>query len=47
MYKCFELELKTGEPCNFFTKDSDEVFKHRLKHKVGPMKDIKPEKMAE
>ena len=52
LYKCLEIERHTGQICSFTSKESEEIFKHRSKHKVrnndsssanNQAEDIKPE----
>ena len=34
IYKCLEIERTTQQLCNFTSKESEEIFKHRSKHKI-------------
>ena len=46
VYKCLEVDRGTQLPCNFTSKESEDIFKHRSKHKVrdsANLPDIKPE----
>ena len=49
VYKCLEVDRSTGtlpyQPCNFTSKESEDIFKHRSKHKIrnDNLPDIKPE----
>ena len=46
VYKCQEIDRITHGPCNFTSKESEDIFKHRSKHKireVASILDVKPE----
>ena len=44
-YKCLEMDLVTQQQCNFTSKESEDIFKHRSKHKIrdSGIPAIKPE----
>ena len=44
LYKCLEMDHITQLPCNFTSKESEEIFKHRSKHKIRENNpDVKPD----
>ena len=50
VYKCLEVDRSSQQQCSFTSKESEEIFKHRSKHKIRDANsnshgnpDIKPE----
>ena len=44
VYKCQELDRNTQQTCIFSSKESEEIFKHRSKHKIRETPtDVKPD----
>ena len=48
IYKCQELDRTTQQPCHFTSKESEDIFKHRSKHKIRETpQEVKPEATIE
>ena len=48
IYKCQELDRTTQQPCHFTSKESEDIFKHRSKHKIRETpQEVKPEATVE
>ncbi len=45
LYKCLEIDRNTSQQCDFSSNDSEDIFKHRAKHKIKDLgcSDVKQE----